>query len=757
MPTYHHNGRSYIFCGTRETGPSAEGCIDSDCNREWSNYQRAYYGTAPEAPRLEVITEEEAALPPGSLTIERERCTARVAYFRGTGSTDYIVPSLRYDLPPIFALIQRDNGGWGNDPLSEWYIYANGEWSDGKFLRFFPELKAAVLAALENQPAPVAAPVDPNTYYCAEHGRRHAISEPKCETCGNCAFACESRGLCYSCASCDTRHYRRTRTRCNACNNCTERHNCTRCRTCDSYYSMAPGAARSGCADCNRCDSCACRCRGRSCKIKFVENPIDLDRFRSTSFVLNRSRRMASCELEVAKGGDRTVDEVISKWGMTVKTDGSVDDGVEINTAPANGDNLVNQLTELASILNTTKVEADKRCGYHLHVDARDFAWGDMRKAMLAWAHVEAEAYNLVPQSRRANKYCAPRAEQIRGILDFDASLSSADVKQKVMLVVADGIARPSPSISIPFGQSEPPPAPARCVEYSPSQNPEFIGSGTGGHRYCDNMHHNWRRRVLVNGERSNQGLHYWREDYASDIEPLLNECTNQYFNRVRTIEIAKWRKDPKRLFHADLMRRTYPKRKGDGSNQVGGDRYYAFNVQSWFKYGTVEIRLHHGTVNRDKIVNWALLWTSFFDWCKVATLADIERFCKLDPWGALLSVAPTDAVRRWMSARRKKLAGISDDADATTPAVESDNSLALSLGSALPIRRWRSNAITLRDWRPDPIVTTEQPRPERPVSSVRPTRGVFYASAPRAPTPVTAAPVDHPYTDTGIEGDFPF
>jgi hypothetical protein len=37
-------------------------------------------------------------------------------------------------------------------------------------------------------------------------------------------------------------------------------------------------------------------------------------------------------------------------------------------------------------------------------------------------------------------------------------------------------------------------------------------------------------------------------------------------------------------------------------------ERYYAVNLHSWFHRGTVEIRMHHGTVIASKILNWSIL-----------------------------------------------------------------------------------------------------------------------------------------------------
>lgn len=39
-----------------------------------------------------------------------------------------------------------------------------------------------------------------------------------------------------------------------------------------------------------------------------------------------------------------------------------------------------------------------------------------------------------------------------------------------------------------------------------------------------------------------------------------------------------------------------------------GGDRYHKVNLQSFWRYQTVEIRCHSGTIDPDKVVNWIVL-----------------------------------------------------------------------------------------------------------------------------------------------------
>lgn len=57
---------------------------------------------------------------------------------------------------------------------------------------------------------------------------------------------------------------------------------------------------------------------------------------------------------------------------------------------------------------------------------------------------------------------------------------------------------------------------------------------------------------------------------------------------------------------------RQYCKR--NGPRPPDGDRYHALNVESIRQHNTLEVRLHHGTVDATKIVNWVYLLTRIVD-----------------------------------------------------------------------------------------------------------------------------------------------
>lgn len=80
----------------------------------------------------------------------------------------------------------------------------------------------------------------------------------------------------------------------------------------------------------------------------------------------------------------------------------------EINTAPARGDLFVKQINEICDILKAGKGSANKSCGLHVHIDARDFEPMDLMKTAILWEKIEPAMFKKVASHRRTNDFCAP-------------------------------------------------------------------------------------------------------------------------------------------------------------------------------------------------------------------------------------------------------------------------------------------------------------------------------------------------------------
>ncbi len=83
--------------------------------------------------------------------------------------------------------------------------------------------------------------------------------------------------------------------------------------------------------------------------------------------------------------------------------------------------------------------------------------------------------------------------------------------------------------------------------------------------------------------------------------------------------------------------------------DKYDGARYRLLNLHSWLYRGTVECRLHTGTIRASKIVPWGMLWANILDTAFRLTERQIEALPG-DPLACLLALCPnaetTDYVR---------------------------------------------------------------------------------------------------------------
>ena len=99
------------------------------------------------------------------------------------------------------------------------------------------------------------------------------------------------------------------------------------------------------------------------------------------------------------------------------------------------------------------------------------------------------------------------------------------------------------------------------------------------------------------------------------------------------------------------------------GSDKYHSARYQGLNIHSWFHRGTVECRVHSGTICRDKVTNWGILWAALVDFAATRTEADVRALRELcSPFDRLMHIAPTDQVRGHLVARRAHFRAHRDD-----------------------------------------------------------------------------------------------
>lgn len=378
-------------------------------------------------------------------------------------------------------------------------------------------------AGCPGEAAPVAAPPE------------EPDPEPVCDGCDEPESVCQ----CEVCARCENR----VESTCSTCDRCDR---CCPCRTCCSCDARV--SPDNFCSRCDCCDEC-CECTAGAAEREFLRPRKWFHTPTRADHRENPSRRYVAAEIEVAVMDDEFYPGVLAacrKWGAGIVRDGSLPDtGFEINTAPAGGDRFCHQVTDICGALAEGGARATKVCGLHVHADARDLRYWELRRLIRVYALVEDALYEVVAPSRGTSSYCE------------------------------------------------------RC-----------------GPTYLE-----WLDR---------------------GFDPL--DVKAAVFQAVYKRPKVKHRTTDGR----------YQSRSYLGADPYHSARYQGLNLHSWFHRGTVECRVHSGTVGRDKVVHWGVLWAALVDFAACRTEADVAALGEMPtPFDRLLSIAPTAAVRDHLTARR--------------------------------------------------------------------------------------------------------
>jgi hypothetical protein len=146
-------------------------------------------------------------------------------------------------------------------------------------------------------------------------------------------------------------------------------------------------------------------------------------------FKENTSRRFLCPEIEVAKGNKELATVAVQRWLGQVVRDGSLPStGFELNVMPTQGDLFIRLVNEVCGALESGGSAVDGSCGLHVHVDARDFDYMDIRKLVLLYELVEPAIFAMLPNSRHISRYCQPCGYRFASHLRAGENLSKEDV-----------------------------------------------------------------------------------------------------------------------------------------------------------------------------------------------------------------------------------------------------------------------------------------------------------------------------------------
>jgi len=170
--------------------------------------------------------------------------------------------------------------------------------------------------------------------------------------------------------------------------------------------------------------------------------PIPTSTYNKDTFNLIKSKRYQGIEIETNYGLDVSNSSVEdSLWtaireqrnvqntdiapfnaGLNAVYDGSVnggDDnyGGEIVMLPRRGDILYDDLLTITKTLKEqSRAYISSKCGYHLHIDIRDFDWQHMLVLTLMTKMIEPHIYSWLPSSRRTSRWCRPVSQSINSL-----------------------------------------------------------------------------------------------------------------------------------------------------------------------------------------------------------------------------------------------------------------------------------------------------------------------------------------------------
>lgn len=151
---------------------------------------------------------------------------------------------------------------------------------------------------------------------------------------------------------------------------------------------------RHFCSSCRKCRR-ECICRKRA-GIGEFHVPTAGDATLGNSSMFIHSRRAIGLELELSNFGSWYVREkdkgqIRNGPNYTIDHDGSVKpSGMEAVIEPLAGDQqIINGLNAIANQVWDNNCEVNETCGYHVHVDARDFSWSDIQKLLFLWVKLE--------------------------------------------------------------------------------------------------------------------------------------------------------------------------------------------------------------------------------------------------------------------------------------------------------------------------------------------------------------------------------
>lgn len=109
-------------------------------------------------------------------------------------------------------------------------------------------------------------------------------------------------------------------------------------------------------------------------------------------------------------------------WNIThdgsLKGKNPTDNCMEVVTPILKGEQGLKDLKAVCDLLDSKGFKVNKSCGIHVHQDANDFNWKDLKKLVTLVIGFEQTIYKMLPESRRGQYYCREaNPENIKAML----------------------------------------------------------------------------------------------------------------------------------------------------------------------------------------------------------------------------------------------------------------------------------------------------------------------------------------------------
>jgi hypothetical protein len=138
----------------------------------------------------------------------------------------------------------------------------------------------------------------------------------------------------------------------------------------------------------------------------YVEPPVEGD-----TLSTNRFERAVGVEIETIGYNAEEISNDNNFSAFNITSDGSIssdseEDGIEFVSKPMRGDHLFHEIDKICSFLFENDFRVNRSCGLHVHIDARDLFYKDLKGISMVMNSFERVVFSMMPKSRYSSNWC---------------------------------------------------------------------------------------------------------------------------------------------------------------------------------------------------------------------------------------------------------------------------------------------------------------------------------------------------------------